>query len=68
MAKFIDVKLLVQKGWEPLNMNPTYRDFLDRMIKTPEDTTYRDNGLVIEDNELDRIHKEKLVFYVYGKK
>ena len=47
-------------------MNPIYKEFLDRMHKTPEDTTYRDNGFVIEDGELDRIHTEKVVFYIYG--
>ena len=68
MAEFTDVKLLVSKGWKPLNMNPTYKEFLDRMHKTPEDTTCRDNGFVIGDGELDRIHTEKLVFYVSGEK
>ena len=50
----------------PLKLNPTYQVFLDRMNRTPEVATYRDTFGMFEDDVLDRIHKEKLVFEVHG--
>ena len=65
-AAITEVKLLVPKWWKPLKLNPTYQVFLDRMNRTPEVATYRDTFGMFEDDVLDRIHKEKLVFEVHG--